>query len=988
MRPLLRSAARVWTKRPAGPILLAVGVLVATLLTASTELALEGAREAEEVEDRAQLGDTMAKLRTPGGYAVSQDALSGVREEVADARGTDPASGVPPYLDREALVTTEAGTEDGWRVLGLPSATLDALGLPVPGEGAALVDPGPRSNAPSEATVRLQRPPSEDVSLRQEHGGQLERTVLVGDEYVHADGDEYEFEVPIRGEAKQAIFAVRAADNDTDFDLETVAPDGTQRLDDAGTPAQPEMPRIEVEDPVDGNWTVRVHAKAAEGVAFRLEVDEVFDARDAQALSRLLAGEGFRAVGAQLGLTEQTRLDLSLQRADLSTLGPGPAGVIVVDQARLQDALDLDGQVDGALVRQAPGEDPLEGLSADELAVLEAAVQDAREQATGELDPLAGLEVDAVSNQERQAREDRLDSTARLLFVALPAGVVAGVLLATWAAGLHTRRLAPEVRVLAGLGQSRAASAGLAAMHLGPPLVVGFLAALALAPLTGAAVARGLGLEAAGVGIPTGLGLSVPLLAALPVGVAAWLSLHHAAEGQDPRASDRPPGRGRRALVAGGLGVAALAVGLVAALGSLNPAPGYLAAAVAGCLAGLALVWAPSLEPLLDRARSLSVPALGLYRTRSTHPQLALAAATATLVLAALLAGTALSQAATPDPAVEAGGYEVVSQTPRFTDSLDALVPEEGPLADRGSELISRSRGVEFVMRVTGTGIHSADTGPEQTVYGVDASFAQRHQHRVEALDGVEEPFRVVANSDDRAVVSRSVFRAMDGDTVQLTGPQGRLDYRVVGIVETRLFEGVYVSQEAVPVHFGQIGGQQRVNLGADDDASAYAAGMRDVFKEQGLTASTSTALVEEQLSGQRRAGTTLQALAGLGLAAALLLVVLLGVRARAERRSSDAVLVAMGADTRDVAVGVATETALPIVVGILVGAVALLPAASGLDRLEGLAFPLLPIDEARLALAAGIVLAGLLAVTVLVAGIVAWRAVSGLDQQALRELT
>jgi hypothetical protein len=988
MRPLARSAARVWTKRPAGPILLAVGVLVATLLAGGTELALDGAREAEETEDRARLGDTLAAIRTPGGYTVAQDPAADLQDRVAEARGVDPATGAPLHLEREALVTHAGGTEDGWRVLGLPAETLAALDLDPPGEGAALVDPGPRGEAPGEATLRVQRPPSEDVELRSEFQGQLERTVLVGDEYVHSDGDEYEFDLPVRGEAKQLVVAVRAAGNDTDFDLELVGPDGTQRLDDAGTPAQPEMPRIEVDQPAGGNWTARVHAKAADGVAFRLEADEVFDARDAQALGRLLAGEGFRAVGAQLGFTEQARLNLALERTDLSTLGPGPGGLVVLELERLQAALGLEGRVDGLLVRAGPGEDALAGLPVGERAALEDAVAAAREDADDRLDPLAGLALDDESTRLREAREARLESTARLLFVATPAGVVAGVLLATWAAGLHTRRLAPEVRVLAGQGQPRATSAGLAAAHLGPPLVVGFAAAMALSPLVGEAIARGLGLPTALAGLPTGPGLLVPVLATVPIAATAWLSLRRAVEGQDPRARDRPPGAGGRLRVAGALAGGALVAGLVAALAPLGPAPAYLAAGAAGCLAGLALLWAPALEPLLARAGSLSVPALGLYRTRSTHPQLALAAATATLVLAALLAGTALGQAATPNAELEAGGYPVVSQTPRYTPDLASLVPGQGPQAERGGELLSTARGVEFLMRVTGTGIHSADTGPQQTVYGIDRSFAQRHEHRVEPVDGVQDPVLEVATGEDAAVVSRSVARALDGDQVRLTGPQGELSYRVVGVVETRLFEGVYVSQDALPVHFQQIGGQQRVLLGEDTDPATYAADLRDALKDEGLTASTSDQLVEEQLGGQKRAGTTLQALAGLGLATALLLVVLLGVRARAERRASDAVLVAMGADTRDVALGVATETALPVLVGVLVGAVALTPAAAALDGLEGLAFPLLPVDGARLALAAGLVLVALLVATVVVAAVVGVRAVRGLDQQALRELT
>lgn len=988
MRPLVRSAARVWTKRPAGPLLLALGILIATVLAASASLALDGAREAEEREDREALGERMARVRTPGGYTVAEDAIRDLQAQLATARGVDAAASVPVYLERDALVTTQAGTQAGWTVLGLTDETLAAMDLAVPGGGQALVDPGARSLPGSQTvTVRMQRPPTEDVHLHQTRNGQLERTVLVGGEYMHADGDEYTFEVPIDGAARQVSFTLTTSDNDTDFDLETVDPEGTQRLDDAGTPAQPVMPNVTVEGPVGGNWTVRVHAKVANEVPFRLEVDEVFEARDAQTLGRLLAGEGFRAVGAQLGLSEQAELDLALEPTDLDELGPGRDGLIVLPLDRLQSALTLEGRVDGVLVMATSAEAPLEGLDPAALGTIRATVQDARDAAQDRRDPISGLEVDDEANQRRQARDARLDSTRELLFVVLPAGVVAGILLATWAAGLHTRRMAPELRVMAGLGQSRASSWGLVVAHLGPPLVLGFLGALAMAPLVGAAIARGIGLDATPVLFPDATGLIVPVAALVPIGATAWLSLGDAVEGQDPRAQDRPPTRRTRWLATGTWTIlfALLAGGYL--LTGAGPADAYLLAALTGCAGGLALVWAPSLEPLLRRTRSLSVPSLGLFRTRSTHPQLALATATATLVLAAMLAGTALSQAATPDAQVESGGYPVVAETPRFTTSLGELAPDQGPQAEQATQLLRDSLGIELMMRVTGTGIHSVDTGSEQTVYGIDTSFAQRHRHQVQALGGEQDPFRAVATSDDKVVVSRDVFQAAEGLTLFLNGPQGRLSYEIVGVVETRLFEGVYVSQDALPVHYTQIGGQQRFLLGDETDHAAYAAGLRDVFKEDGMRASTSQALVEAELSGQRRAGTTLQALAGLGLVTALLLVVLLGLRARAERRTSDAVLVAMGARTRALATGIAVETALPIVVGVLLGGAVLLPAAGALDGLEGLAFPLLPIDEGSLLVATLVLLAAMLAVTLVVAAVVGYRAVEGLDQKALREL-
>lgn len=985
MRPHLRSALRVWTKRPAGPVLLALGLLFATVLASGTQLALDGAREAEEARDRAALGQRLASVGTPGGFSLEADELAGLQTRLAEATdASTPERRFPIVLERDAIVTTETGTSPDWRVLGLPEASLSALDVPIPEQGRALVDADPAPG--DEVTVRVQQAPQENVTLNSSRSGQLQQTVRVGDDYQHDEGDEYRFTVPVREGAIRLDLSLSTADEDTDFDLEATGPEGESYLDDDGTAAEPAMPRLAIEDPAPGNWTVEVHAKFAREVAFRLEVAEVFEARDAQTLGRLLEGEGFAAIGAQLGLTEQARERFTVREADLSALGPGQRGLIVVPIERLQAVAGTGERADGLYVMADTDEDVLVGLDAGQARAIEAELAQVRDEAD-RLDPLSGIELSREADDRAEQREATLDSTARLLFVVLPAGVAAGVLLATWAAGLHTRRLASEIRVMAALGQPRSRSSGLVAAHLGPPFLLGTGAALALAPVVGAFVASGLGLSSTPVLWPGLEALAVPVLALVPIGVAAGLRLGGALQGQDPRVGERPPSRRSRWLAAGGWGLLAALLGLGLLVAELAPEQAFLAAALAGCAAGLAIVWAPALERVLSRAGSLSVPNLGWFRTRSTHPQLALAAATVTLVLAALLAGTALSQAASPDPELEAGGYAVVARTPTFVAELDPLAPEEGPLAARADELASASLGAEFLMRVEGTGLHSADTEGTDRLYGIDSSFAQRHEHAVEPVGDVGDPFAAVAGSDDRAVVSRDVWEALEGERIFVNGPQGRLPYEVVGIVETRVLDGVYVSQDALPAQFAQLAGEQRFLLGPDQDVEAYAGGLQEAFKDAGLRATTAQTLVDRELSGQQRAGTTLSAMAGLGVVTALLLVVLIGIRARAERRTSDAVLVAQGAPTWKLAAGIAVETALPFAIGAVVGFAVLLPAAAGLDQLQGLAFPLLPIDETALLVRGLLVVAGLLAATLVVAAVVGIRAVRGLDQQALREL-
>ncbi|MDX1611847.1 MAG: PPC domain-containing protein, partial [Candidatus Thermoplasmatota archaeon] len=531
MSLLVRSAIRVWMRRPAGPVLLALGILVATLLAGSSQLALESAEVAQEQEDALRLGDTMARIWTPGGYTVNQAALTELQRAVADERGVPPESGAPLFLEREALVTSRTGTEAGWRVIALPTESLQALGLPVPAPGEALVDPGGRQTSPDQASVRIQQAPDAVVELQESRLGQLTRTVLVGNQYVHDDQDRYEFHVDVAEGSQRLSLSLATADNGTDFDLEAVSPSGETRLDDAGTPAQPAQPRLEVQEPEAGNWTVRVHAKVANNVAFRLQIEHAFNARDAQALGRLLTGQGWRAVGADLGLTEQARFEVTTSRADLSVLGPGPEGLLVLPLERLQAQLDLDGEATGLLIMARPGERALTGLGQGAIGQLQAQVDQARASAQTRLDPLQGVRVDPVSNQAREAREDRLESTSRLLLVVLPAGIIAGILLATWAAGLHTRRLREELQVLAGLGQPRRTSYALAALHLGPPFLLGLVGALLAAPLLALVVARGLGLAATPVFTPGGPTFLVPLAALVPVAGTTWFTLRHAVEG-------------------------------------------------------------------------------------------------------------------------------------------------------------------------------------------------------------------------------------------------------------------------------------------------------------------------------------------------------------------------------------------------------------------------------------------------------------------------
>jgi putative ABC transport system permease protein len=986
MNLLLRSAVRVWTRRPAGPALVALGVLAATLSAAGADLALAGAADAERLDDERELGDTLARIRTPGGYTVDEAVLADLQGAIADeAPQRGPADErLPVYLAREATVTTtgeEARTSSGWRILGLPEPTLASLDLPVPEEGTALVDPGPRQLPDDSVRVRAQAAPREEIRLTQGFQGQLSRTVQTAGGYQHADADDYVFEANVTSGAQRIEAYVATADNETDFDLEAEAPAGATWLDDNGTVAQPQQPNLTLADPEGGNWTFRVHAKFARDEPFRLQVVEVFDGRDARTLGRLLGGEGFRAVGAQLGLTRLASLDLQLEDRDLSTLGPAPGGLIVLELDQLRAQLDLENRATGLLVRAAPGEDPLAGLPSDQHAVLDDQVDRTRQQVDA-LDPARGLSVAADADRLADQRDQRLDSTAALLFVAVPAVVLAGVLLATWAAGLHTRRLKTETMVLAGLGQARRRSWTLVGLHLGPAFLLGTLAALLASPLVAEAIAEGLGLTTTTTPTPSLGTLALPALALVPVAGNAYASLRHAVKGVDPRTGRRPRSRTGRWLGAGAGGLAAVACLAYAAVTS-DPARAFIAAAAGAAAIAWFVHWTPLWDALLG-ARSLVVDALGFFRTRSTHGALALAAGAAALVVAALVAGVGLSQAAQPDVQAESGGYQVVAQTPANVNSYASLEPT----GDAGRTVLDQSVGAEFLMRVSGTDLHDASVGDEDTIYGIDSSFAQRQRHPVRSLDpATPEPVREVADSREKALVTTGLVGQVDDGEITIQGTQGELTYEVVGVLETRLLEGVYISKEALPAQFNQIAGEQRIRLPADVDPDGYAAALQTAFREEALTARTAETLAEERLDGQRRAGRTLQGVAAVGGATLLGLVGLLGFRARAERRSSDAVLAALGARPREIAAGIATETVLPIGVGAAAGLAVGLPWVSRLTGITGLAFPLAPIDVAAVAtIALAVTLVAVLLALVVGAaiGAVAARRV---DQGTLRQI-
>ena len=982
----LRSAARVWTRRPAGPLLVALGVLAATLLVGASDLALSDARQAERDTDARALGRVLGTVLTPGGYTVAQERLEALQGELAQAArpGVAPQTAFPVHLEREALASSGERTHAGVRLLGLSSESLRALGLPEPAAGEALWDPGASGLAPARATFRVQQAPAQEVRVADSAQGSLFLASRVGNTYVHSDNDVFRFEFVVPEGARRLEARLSTADAGTDFDLELLPPSGDPILDDAGTPAAPVLPNLTIEAPAAGRWTALVHAKLAQGVAFRFEHASVFDARDAQALGRLLSGQGWRAVAAQVGLLEQARIERALVRADLSALGPGAHGLAVVALSDLQAELDLAGQASGLLVLAAPGEDALAGMPPPLASRVEGVLARAREGAGSTLDPLRGLALDATASRLREEREARLSTTERLLAVAVGPGAVAGLLLATWAAGFHTGRLASEVRVLSALGARRRTTWGLAALHLAPAFGAGVLLALAASPLLGSFLARGLGLAHGGALAPGLAVLLVPLAAAVPVALSVWWSLRRAVQGRAPRPSSPPAPARARILLAAPLLASAV---LLLALAPEAPTEAFSSAALAAAAFATAILVAPWAEPLLARPRALSPSALGWFRTRRSHRAHAVAAAATTLVLASLFAGLALASAAAPDPQREAGGYAVVVALPGFVEDATAVLPREPARAEAARALLRETLGIDALMRVTGVGLHSASTR-EQTVYGIDTSFAQRHRHAVRSLDpSVHDPFLAVATSSDLAVVSSSVHASLGSDEIRLEGPLGALSYRVVGVVETRLLEGVYVSKQALPVHFTALAGEQRVLLEPGADADAFAARYQDLFRDAGASALSANALVQERLAGQVRAGATLQALALVGVATSFLLVVLLGLRARAERRAADGVLLALGASRNAVAAGLAVEVALPLLVAFALSLALALPAAAALDRISGLAFPLLPVDALALARTAVWLLAALFAVAVAMAVALARSSVRRVDRETMQEL-
>ncbi len=982
MKLLARGALRTWTRRPAGPALVLLGILIASLLATGTTLALQGAAQGAKLEDQTILGEELGRVWTPGGYTPQVQDLTTVREEVATTRGLDPIRHHPLFLERNALLTTNEGTQAGWTLLALEAESLEALDLPVPREGEVLVDAAGRPvDLTGDTTVRVQRAPRGNVTLTEDRLGHLRLATRTAGEPQHHPDDEYIFQLTVPAGAQALRLNTSAATNDTDLDLEVEAPNGTLHVNASGTANTPTLSTLEVPNPPPGNWTLRVHSDLAESTAFRVGIAHVFDARDAQALGQLLTGAGWRAVGADLGFTEQAQLPLTPRSTDLSPLGPGPGGLLVTTLTQAQTLLDLPDRASGLLVLAGPNQSPLVGLSEEEAQrVTDAVTRTTEAQADADYDPLRGLRFEHRAHRMAEERTQRIASTSDLLDVVLASGVPAGLLLAAWATGLHVRRLRDEVRVLAGLGQSRARSSLLVTLHLAPPVILGALTAILLSPLLAEGIAQGTGLPAATTGLPGADALLVPLAGAILVAATAAWGLRGVLQGGDPRDATAIPTTRHRVALATLLALAALGA-LAATILLTDPATRFLAGATAAALAAAALLWAPLADGLLHRLGNPTVPRLGLYRTRRSHGPMALAAAVVALVVASALGGTALGMATAPDPLRETGGYAVVATTPSYTEDLTQLV--QGPDADA---LLQATQGVETLMRVTGVGLVSDTPTREVTIYGIDTSLAQRHEHAVEPVGEVSEPFRRVATADDAAVVSRDVWNTLPNPTVTVEGPLGRTQYEVVGIVDTRLLPGVYLSKASFPVHYPQFQGELRVLLPASTDADAYADRFQDATAASGVTARSAHALAEERLADQRRAGATLQALAGLGLGAAILLVALLGIRARSERRGSDAVLVALGARPWGIATGLATEVVLPLLAGGVLAAIAVMRLGPALANLTGLAFPLAPIDPAALARTTLLALLGLLLMALLVGAAMGAWAVRSFQSSTLRQ--
>lgn len=287
-----------------------------------------------------------------------------------------------------------------------------------------------------------------------------------------------------------------------------------------------------------------------------------------------------------------------------------------------------------------------------------------------------------------------------------------------------------------------------------------------------------------------------------------------------------------------------------------------------------------------------------------------------------------------PDPAKEAGGYDVQGFATVPFDRLEDRGTDPGVLSR-----IERYDVVPYYLQVGGTlvkveGEMTGQFGPPQDfIYGIDAAFADANRFTILRRDPAfatdADAYRAVANSEDLAIVGYSYSTDENGndkahgvgDDLTIEAKGGLKHFRIVGITEQYHFKGVFVSQPALDSMFSDRDTLVLIKLRAGEDPVRAAHDIEAAYRDVGLDASSIRHKVLEESEQFRMIFTLIQLFLSLGLIVGVLSLGIVTSRNVIERRQEIGMLRALGYRKRDIRRVFLVEMWTTVLLGILIGA-------------------------------------------------------------------
>jgi putative ABC transport system permease protein len=594
---LLRIAKRNVFRHRAQAIAAAAAVSVGiTVLTASL-LAGQSARTGIREVAFDVLGETDEMVRSEGDFFFPEDAYDDFATEVQDRRPD--VTTAPSVFYPAAATTTDGLNEPDAFLSGIPPdepvfEEFDAVaGADSLTEGALVnrdlareldLEPG------DEVTLRYTKPFDPVVPTVRQFDGNVSGTSPTVPEAPIVDEPDpappepaqqsYDVGVPDTATRMVAVLGWGSPENQTDLDLDLVAPNGTVYTDADGSTGDPDVPAIVNASAAEGNWTVRVRTEAAANQPFRLFVLVL---EPAYSLEELREGqrklERLGPIGARIESARPQGSATFEVAGVVSGDGKGSytgRGALFVPLERAQSLLDRPDEIN--LVRVSNPGGPREGLERTN-----AVTPDLEEALNATKSRFDEPSVQALGVEKTKANlADRAEQAGsqftRFLTTLSSFTILAGVLLVVNLFTMLGEERRVELSVQRALGLQR--------RHLTAAITLeGTLYALPGVPLGllgGIGLAKGLidavnafVVQETGIPIPFVLDGTTLLISAIvglaftvgAVAITGWrLSKLHIASGLDDRRAPAPDDEMDRALVA-------LVAGL--ALSALFPVTGF-----------------------------------------------------------------------------------------------------------------------------------------------------------------------------------------------------------------------------------------------------------------------------------------------------------------------------------------------------------------------------------------------------------------------------